>query len=293
MAGTVLGIPLVIFAVISWGIANAIARVGVKSVKVTSATILSLIASLLVALIIALVFEFEALVSVSWVAIGWFALTGLLHFACGRLCLYQSMRYIGAARGTSLANSYPIFVLIFAVMFLEETATLPVIIGTISIVGGVYLLLSEGTKVRAMQRNSILGYGYSLATALFWGAATVTIKHASQFGSPFVVLSFALFFGTVLLLAATGRNFEIAFKTERKAVNLLLFSGFINGVGLASFYFALAITPVVIVSPLSATSPLVTVLFVHLFLQRLERVTSQVLIGCFLVVAGGAVVAIF
>lgn len=292
MEDTAIGVLLVILAAIFWGTGNTVARVGLQSVKATSATILSLATGLIVALIIVLVFEFEALVSVSLVAIGWFALIGIFHFALGRLFLYQSMRYIGAARGTSITHSYPLFALILAVMFLEETSTIPVIIGTVSIVGGVYFLLSESSETRVTKKNRILGYCFGLGTALCWGAASILIKYASQFSPPFVILSFALLSGMLVLSAATGKGFEIGLKTNRKAISLLLIAGVLNGIGLASFYSALAMAPVVVVSPLAATSPLITILCVHLFLQRLERITPQVLIACFLVVTGGVLVAI-
>jgi len=293
MEDTAIGVLLVILAAVFWGIGNTVARVGLQSVKATSATILSLATGLVVALIIALVFEFKALVSVSLVAIGWFALIGVLHFALGRFFLYQSMGYIGAARGTSVSHSYPLIAAVLAVVFLEETLTIPLVIGTVAIVGGVYLLLSETGEKTVIKRSRILGYCFGLGAGLCWGATSVVIKYASQFAPPFVILSFALLTGILVLSAATGKSFEIGVKTNRKAIGLLLLAGVLNGIGLASFYSALAMAPVVVVSPIAAASPLITILCVHLFLQRLERITPQVLTACFLVVAGGVLVAIY
>lgn len=293
MGDITIGIILVILAAIFWGVANAIARVGLQSIKATSGTILSLATGLIVALIIALVFEFDDLVSVSLVAVGLFAVTGLFHFALGRLFLYQSMRYVGAARGTSIGNSSPIFALILAVMFLQETPTVLVVIGTLAVVGGLYSLLSESSESRVIKKSRILGYCFGLATALCWGVAQVLIRQSSQLGPPFVVLSFALLSGILALSITTGKDFEIGIKTNKKAISLLLVAGFLNGIGLASFYSSLAMAPVVVISPLSATSPLFTVLCAHLFLGRLERITPHVLIGCFLVVIGGILVATY
>ncbi|MFC2013760.1 DMT family transporter [Chloroflexota bacterium] len=293
MDDTAIGVLLAVLAAILWGVGNTIARVGLQSIKATSASILSLSAGLVVVWITALVFEFDTLVSVSLVAIGWFALTGVLHLALGRFLLYQTMRYIGAARGTSVAHSYPIFALIFAIILLKETPTIPVVIGTVSIVGGIYLLLTESSETSAIKKSRMLGYSVGLVAALLWGAVSILIKHVSQFGPSFVVLSFALLFGTLALSAATGKSFQIGVKANKKAIYLLLLSGFLNGIGLIGFYSALAKAPVVVVSPLVATSPLFTVLCVHLFLQRLERITIHVLLGCLLVVAGGVLVAIY
>lgn len=293
MEETAIGVLLAILAVMLWGVGNTVARVGLQSIKAASGAVVSLVTSLIVALIIVLVFEFDALVSVSLVAIAWFALNGIVHFALGRLFFYQGMKYIGAARVQPLGSSAPLFALVLAVIFLEETPTILVIIGTLSIVGGLYLLLSEGSETSVIKKNRILGYGFGLATGLCWGASAVVIRYASQFASPFVVLAFSLLFGTVVLSAATGKNFEIGVRTNKKAIYLLLLAGVLNGVAGVSYYSALAVAPVVVVSPISASTPLIVTLCVHLFLQRLERVTRQVVIGCLLIVIGGALVATY
>ncbi len=293
MENTTLGMILAVLAAIFWGTGNTVARVGLQSVKATSATILALITGFIIAIAIALAFEFEALVSVSMVGIGWFALIGIFHFALGRLFLYQSMRYIGAARGTSVSHTSPLFALIFAVIFLAESLTIPLVIGTLSIVCGVYTLLSESSETAAIKRSRMIGYAFGLGAAVCWGAIAVLIKHASQYSSPFVVLSFALLSGLIVLSIGTGKGFEIRLKTNRKAIILLLAAGLLNGIGLVSFYSAVPMAPVVVISPLVATSPLFTILCVRLFLRRLERLTLHVLIGSLLVVTGGVLVAIY
>ncbi len=293
MEEAVLGVILAILAAIIFGIGNTIARVSLQSIKTTSGTILSLLASLVVALIIAFSFEFKALISVSLIAIGLFALTGIFHFTLGRAFLYQSMRYIGAARGTSITQVYPLFALVFAVVYLKETLTMPLVVGTLLIIGGAYLLLIEGSKTNIIKKKRILGYCFGLASAVCWGATTVLIKYSSQFGPPFVVLSFALISGIMVLSVVTGRHFEIGLKTNRKAISLMLLAGFLNGIALVCFYNAVAMAPVVVVAPLAATAPLFTLLCVHLFIKRLERITFQVIIACFLVVVGGVLVAIY
>lgn len=294
MEETALGILLVILAAIFWGGSNTLARVGLRSIKVKIGTIFSIATSFIVALVIALIFDFEALVSVSLVDVGWFALIGILHFGLGTLFLYQAMRYIGAARGTSVPHSYPLFALILALLFLGETTTIIAIAGTVSIVGGLYLLLSEGRKTMISKKDRTLGYAFGLGTAFFWGVAAVTIKHATQFAPPFVILTFALLAGLIVISLSTVRDFRNGIgTTNKRAISLLITAGFLNGIALAFYYSSLAKAPVVLISPLAATSPLFTILCVHLFLQKLERLTIQVVIASSLVVIGGVLVAIF
>ncbi len=286
------GVILAIAAAIFWGISNTMARVGLQSIKAISGAILTMVASLAVSLLVAFTFDLGALFSVSLIALGWFALTGVLHFTLGRFFFYQGMRYIGAARGTAVANSNPLFAITFAVVFLRETLTVHVIVGTLLIVGGLFLLLTESSEVSVAKKSRMLGYGFGLATALCWGAVTIVVRYqASQFAPPIVVVTFALLFGIITLLPATGGSFEIKAKTNRKSINWLLLAGVMQAIGLVSFYSALAKAPVMIVAPLTSTSPLFTVLCVHLFLRRLERITLHLVIGAFMVVAGSALVA--
>ncbi len=293
MEETAIGVLLVVVAAIFWGVSNAIVRVGLQSIKAASGAILTLLGALTVTLSIALAFELKALLSVSLVAIGWFALIGILHFALGRFFLYQGIRYIGAARAVPIANSQPLFAIMFAAAFFGETLTVLAIVGALLICGGLYLLLSEGIEASLTKKSRILGYGFGLGTALCWGAIAVLIRYqASQFAPPIVVVTFALLFGVVTLLVATGKRLEIGLKTNKKAINSLLLSGFLTGIALASFYTALTMVPVMVVSPIAATNPLITIICVHLFLQRLERVTPRLVIGSFLVVIGAALVVI-
>lgn len=293
MEDTAIGILLAILSVTLWGASNTTARVGLQSIKAASGAILSTATALIIALVITLILDYQALVSVSLAHIGWFALVGVIHFALGRLFQYQSMKYIGAARGASITNAFPLFTLIFAFVFLKETLTIPLLIGTLSIVGGISLLLTESKETISTRRSHALGYCFGLATALCWGGSAVLIKHSSQFGPPFVVLTFALLSGMLALSVTTAKSFEIRLKTDKKAIGWLLLAGLIQGIALISYFSALALAPVVVVTPLAATSPLATILYVHLFLQRLERITRQMLIACLLVVIGAALVSIY
>ena len=160
-------------------------------------------------------------------------------------------------------------------------------------VGGLFLLLNESGKIMLPKKNRMLGYGFGLGTAFCWGIVAVIIKHATQFGSPFVMLTFALLFGLLVVLLNAAKDFAKGFKADTKNIRWFVIAGFLFAIGLASFYSALFKAPVIVVSPISATAPLFTILLVHLFLKRLERLTIQIVIACFLVVIGGIFVAIF
>ena len=62
--------------------------------------------------------------------------------------------------------------------------------------------------------------------------------------------------------------------------------------GITTNFFALSHAPVATVAPVLATSPLFALIFTHLFLQRLERVTPRLWIGAGLMVVGIALITL-
>jgi drug/metabolite transporter (DMT)-like permease len=71
-------------------------------------------------------------------------MVGLVSYVLGRGCNYTAIRYIGVGRATPMIASSPLFAVILAVTFTEETINLPIAVGTIFIVVGLYLVIKSG-----------------------------------------------------------------------------------------------------------------------------------------------------
>jgi len=69
-------------------------------------------------------------------------------------------------------------------------------------------------------------------------------------------------------------------------------SGLITSFTLVALFFALSLGKVISVAPLKGTSPLFTLLFSHVFLKGIEKVTPFLVIGAIVIVAGSALVVI-
>ena len=67
-------------------------------------------------------------------------------------------------------------------------------------------------------------------------------------------------------------------------------SGLCQGLAIAALFQALSRAPVTVVSPINASSPLITLLLVHLFLRRLETITPLLVAETLLSVTGVVVV---
>jgi drug/metabolite transporter (DMT)-like permease len=289
------GILLAIVAAAGYGVGRIFAGVGLQHIKPLPGSIISLIFGGLLVLAVSLIFRYEALVSISLITLGWIVVIGILSFALGRVFTFLGIKHIGASRGTSVYASYPLFTMALAVPFLGETVSLALVTGIVLIIGGLALLFSEreAEKSVAGGANRLLGYGFSLAAAVIYGANAVIIKWVvSDMVDPLVTLTIAIFVGVAILLVPAGRGLGAAVKSNPRATGILALSGMINTLGAMSLYSALEVAPAVVVAPLGATSPLFTLVGTYLFLRRLDRVTYHVALGCLVVVIGGILVTI-
>jgi drug/metabolite transporter (DMT)-like permease len=95
---------------------------------------------------LAVIFNFREITTLAIMAFAWFALGGLFNFAFGRLLNTVSIQLVGVTRATPLFNTAALFATILAIVFLDETITPWLIVGTISIVSGIMLITSEQAR---------------------------------------------------------------------------------------------------------------------------------------------------
>lgn len=118
-------------------------KLGGENIKAATSAWISLLASTLAALLFTLITDLRHLLSVSLVAVGWFAVAGFLNFTAGRLFIFQSIRYIGASRATPVYSTAPFFSMLLAVALTGEKVTPPLLLGALAIFLGLYLVMSS------------------------------------------------------------------------------------------------------------------------------------------------------
>ncbi|MDP2720248.1 MAG: DMT family transporter [Dehalococcoidia bacterium] len=133
----------------------------------------------------------------------------------------------------------------------------------------------------------ILGFVFSFLAALLWGTNHVLIKFGvSNLTSPLVGATFSTMTGAIMLSTIAARDFSPIFKKEKKALLFIMIAGVAASVGLGSQFVAFSFAPVIIVSPISCTYPIITVVLAHVFLKRTEKVTPRVVVGALFVIVG-------
>ena len=107
-----------------------------------------------------------------------------------------------------------------------------------------------------------------------------------EYAPPLVVTTVSLLFGTLVMLTLAGRDMTGAFRLSIKPLVALALAGISAGGAVIVLYIAVNRAPVSVVYPVAGINPLINLILVHLFLQRLERITLRVVGGTVLVVAG-------
>ncbi len=293
-----LAVGLALLASVAFGSSAIFARLGMRDVPPLASTLISAVASLLLAVPLALLFARSDIRALPAAALLGFLALGALNFLGGRGQNYLSINLVGAARSAPFVGAAALFAAVFAIGLTGEQPHALVLAGTVGVVAG--LAVSTGDSFRSgwsRDWRSLLGYALALGAALSYGASSVVAKKLTgEYGSPFMVAALSLLFGVALLAPLAGR--AAARSLSPSAVgrgNLVLaaVSGLAGASGVIALYLALERAPVVIVSPISSTNPLVTLLLAHLFLERrLERVTRWVLMGTLLTVLGVALVVL-
>lgn len=80
---------------------------------------------------------------------------------------------------------------------------------------------------------------------------------------------------------------------HRKAWIVFGLSGIFSVLGQLAMFHALNVGSVIIVSPLSAISPLFIIVIAGIFLRKVERVTLKIVLGAVLIIAGTFMLSFF
>ena len=140
----------------------------------------------------------------------------------------------------------------------------------------------------------VVGHLAAVAAAFSYGVGTlVSQRIVTEYASPMVGTAFSLMFGTAIVAALFSRHVpgDVA-AAPRRAWLFVMLAGCASAWGVGSYFMALNYGPVVLVAPLVGVYPLVTIALAHVFLQRLERITWQTVLGATLVVLGAALIAL-
>jgi drug/metabolite transporter (DMT)-like permease len=237
------------------------------------------------------------LVSVPFVAAGeielagiWpFLLAGVLGPGSSQLFFTLAVRDAGPSRTSVTVGTAPLFSVAIALLLLDEPAKAGVIVGAILIVAGGILLVREPGRPEHVKW---IGLGYALVATIVFAVRDNLVRHLSLDTDvePALAAAATLFAGGVTvagwLLVSRRRLPGAGFRA-------FILPGVLFGLSYVCLFEAYYRGRVSVVSPLVATESLWGVALSALLLRRHELVGPRLFGGAALVVAGGALIAVF
>ena len=214
-----------------------------------------------------------------------FVITGTLQPVI-RVFTYAGIFYMGASRGTTVRGCHPLFSTSLAIIFLGESANIWILAGTVLIVGGVALISWQPASERSAYRWWHIGF--PLGAALLAGISHPIRRYALGLANE--PLFYAAMVGWVSLFWMLGYlSTPLARerpKWNKEALAPFLMAGIFETLGILLVVIALSVGPVVIVSPIVATSPLWILVGTGVFLRGIEKLNLPTVIGALCVVGG-------
>ena len=219
-----------------------------------------------------------------------FAIVGIIAPGSSQGLFVSSIGSIGPARTSILIGTSPVFSVLLAVIFLDESWKTTIMIGTLlTVVGSALISWEKGIRFRQA------GIVFAIATSLTFAIRDVVARH---FNVGTDVSSW--WSGTVVLIAASitlwifvSIKFGPIWKTQtRKALPEFIPSGIMIGIALPLLLEALNKGAVNIVAPLALASQNIAIVILSGWFFGSRERTRQVIVAMILIFVGGIVVTV-
>ena len=168
-------------------------------------------------------------------------LGGLLRLILGGAAYMKGLENISVSRFIPILFTFPLLTILLSALLLNEKIHADVVMGTISIVTGVWIL-SRG-KNSAGEKNVKLGVTVAVLAAFLYAFSIVAtktgLKDVDPFQSALISMPIPL---ALLYLAYSMKNGAKAIFRFRKEAYILLGLGGIAGMGFGSYFFFVSLT---------------------------------------------------
>jgi drug/metabolite transporter (DMT)-like permease len=297
MGESTLAVVFAFLAALGFASGNILVRIGTQRVSAPTATFFTVLTGAILVVGLAFAFNLPDIMALPPVAYGWFALMGAMAYLVARVLNNTAITMIGASRAVPMASLQPAFAFGLGVAFLGERPGLLVSLGMPLIVCGLVLVFlaesGSNSKERILTAKT-LGYLLAIGAAASFASRDVISRHVvSSIAPPLVTAGFALAIGGGMLLAVVHRDVAHSLRhLPGRYIIICGLAGICQGLAVASLFQALSRAPVTVVSPINASSPLITLALAHLFLRRLESVNLLLVMGTVLSVGGVVMVVL-
>ena len=220
-----------------------------------------------------------------------FFVTGLFAPGISQILFTRAVGVIGPSRTAIAVGISPVLSAAIAIGVLGEPPHVALVLGTLFVVAGGTLLVSERGGPAAMFG---VGLALSLGAAMLFSVRDNLVRWAARGNDvPGLVAGTASLVSATLVIGIVVASRPNARARIRAAAVPFVPSGLVYGISYACLYTAFDHDRVTIVAPLVATESLFAVLISIVLLRRSERIGPRLLLAAALVVGGGALISSF
>jgi drug/metabolite transporter (DMT)-like permease len=210
-----------------------------------------------------------------------FLLAGLIAPGCSQILFTLSIREAGASRTSVAVATAPLFAVAIALLFLDESIEVPLMLGAIAIVGGGIALVTESERPEHVR---IAGLAFAIGASVCFAVRDNLARALHADASPETAAAAALIAGTLLALVYARRL------PSRRELRGFAPAGVFFGLSYICLFEAYFHGPVTVVSPLVATECLWGVGLSAAVLGASERIGPRLVAGAMLVVLGSVLI---
>jgi len=215
----------------------------------------------------------------------------LLGLGVGDCAYFVSLRRIGVSRAVPLTSTYPLFMIPISVVLLHEQLVLAVVVGTIAIVVGTWLVSTPNGSNNSNPNGDLkIGVALALFAAAAWAIGFYFFKLALNIADVFMACAARLLILTPIVALLTY-TVSPRRRVSRRTYILLSLAGVLAlGIGGTLVYYGLKVAAAIVVVPLSATTPLFSTVIAATFLK--EKITLKILAGSVLITLGAILISL-
>jgi drug/metabolite transporter, DME family len=213
-----------------------------------------------------------------WTSLAFMAVSVMTGLAFGDAIFFESVRRIGVSRAMPIAMSFPLISTLLAAAFLSEALTPAVVAGTVLVIVGVILVVTERSQAATVEPADRGGYLLAGATAICWGLTAVLVRPSLQDMDVLTASAVRLPFASLLmLLVVRGRAVSALRQLTPRLWLLILGAGVLSVGATLLFVTAISLAGAGKTASVSATSPLFAAPLAAIFLK--EPLTRRLVLG--------------
>jgi len=276
-----LGVLLALASAFSWASSTILLKVGLKRLSPIAANIFRLyVAATLFLLILALTGNTDAFRLPARLLLLAF-LSAQFGFVIGDYLYFNALKWMGVSRTVPITSTYPLWAILWAVLFLGRSVSPRVIIGAVLVVLAIIIV----KKAEEEENADRLGFIFAFLAPISWSVAITIMDYLTASVPPLELAGLRMVFaalGISVFLPRYGR--EVVGIELREA--LALAGAAVLGLILGQYLFVRSVSLVgsPIAAPVSAINPVIASLLAVVVLK--ERPNPRIFLGLFMAVAG-------